>query len=584
MKKAKIKRKNKKKKGFTLIELLAVIIILGVLVIIAIPSITKYINDSRKNAYVTSASQYITGARNKINSNEIPIYDTSVTYYIPRSCVPLEKGGDSPFGDWEEAYIVATYDGSKYDYYWTSRDSSNMGIYLTSEDLLNRDSVISNVTSISTNVSVGDRDTILVLDDTCDVNSAVEKEVEDSIEENGVLTVIDTALYFGKKYKVNDTSYYVFNEDGSIEYYSNCKLDSTRTAPAGSLKYDGDEVTGSERVTIKVSTNKKKVNIRVNGYSSAATLNDNLLCDLQIMKTKNSSSAFWQYSSQIKTITFENKINIPSDVDEEFKWDVSAYDNGTVMAYITPNKDNSSYYDLYIQGDGMIYAPIDSSYLFSGFNVLEEIINFRLLNTSKTTSIEGMFKYCRKLTNLDLSNFDTRNVTRMGSMFYECSSLISLDLSSFDTSKVTNMDNMFYFSGLTSLDISSFDTSNVTSMYNMFAYSNLLTLDVRHFNTSKVTNMSYMFNNCDTLIDLDLSSFDTRNVTNMMGMFCNCQALKTLDISSFDTSKVTNMGSMFIYVPASCNVKVKDSTVQSWVLDNDNGHNSSWSTTNVTFK
>ena len=38
----------KKKNGFTLIELLAVIIILGILMIIAVPAVTKYINDSRK--------------------------------------------------------------------------------------------------------------------------------------------------------------------------------------------------------------------------------------------------------------------------------------------------------------------------------------------------------------------------------------------------------------------------------------------------------------------------------------------------------------------------------------------------------
>ena len=46
----------KKKNGFTLIELLAFIIILGILMIIAIPSVTKYISDSRKNAYVDTAN------------------------------------------------------------------------------------------------------------------------------------------------------------------------------------------------------------------------------------------------------------------------------------------------------------------------------------------------------------------------------------------------------------------------------------------------------------------------------------------------------------------------------------------------
>ena len=38
--------------GFTLIELLAVIIILGVLMLVAIPSVTSYVANSRKNSYV----------------------------------------------------------------------------------------------------------------------------------------------------------------------------------------------------------------------------------------------------------------------------------------------------------------------------------------------------------------------------------------------------------------------------------------------------------------------------------------------------------------------------------------------------
>ena len=61
------KNTKKKKKGFTLIELLAVIIILGILMIIAIPSVTKYISDSRKEAYVDTAKQLAGAARNLVN-------------------------------------------------------------------------------------------------------------------------------------------------------------------------------------------------------------------------------------------------------------------------------------------------------------------------------------------------------------------------------------------------------------------------------------------------------------------------------------------------------------------------------------
>jgi surface protein len=55
-----------------------------------------------------------------------------------------------------------------------------------------------------------------------------------------------------------------------------------------------------------------------------------------------------------------------------------------------------------------------------------------------------MFDNCRKLINLDVSNFDTSSVTNMTYMFGLCEALANLDLSGFDTSQVTDMSNMFY--------------------------------------------------------------------------------------------------------------------------------------------
>ena len=54
-----------------------------------------------------------------------------------------------------------------------------------------------------------------------------------------------------------------------------------------------------------------------------------------------------------------------------------------------------------------------------------------------------MFEGCSKLTYLDLSSFNTKNVTNMSNMFSNCSILINIDLSSFNTKIVTYFDKMF---------------------------------------------------------------------------------------------------------------------------------------------
>ena len=91
--------KKKKNKAFTLIELLAVIIILGILMIIAIPSVTTYINNSRKSAYVNTAREIISGARNFVNEGKISMYDPNATYYIKSSCINTENGQKTPYGE-----------------------------------------------------------------------------------------------------------------------------------------------------------------------------------------------------------------------------------------------------------------------------------------------------------------------------------------------------------------------------------------------------------------------------------------------------------------------------------------------------
>ena len=73
----------------------------------------------------------------------------------------------------------------KKSYYWTSRDESNTGIYLTYQDLLDVDRIENNVTSISTNIGVGDREKILLLKDSCSINDVEELIATSNIPEKG---------------------------------------------------------------------------------------------------------------------------------------------------------------------------------------------------------------------------------------------------------------------------------------------------------------------------------------------------------------------------------------------------------------
>ena len=68
-----MKRINEK--GFTLIELLAVIVILGVVMAIAIPSMNKVIDNSKKDTLIATAQEYISGAKTMlVSENSLPDY------------------------------------------------------------------------------------------------------------------------------------------------------------------------------------------------------------------------------------------------------------------------------------------------------------------------------------------------------------------------------------------------------------------------------------------------------------------------------------------------------------------------------
>lgn len=168
---------------------------------------------------------------------------------------------------------------------------------------------------------------------------------------------------------------------------------------------------------------------------------------------------------------------------------------------------------------------------------------------SSVTDLNGMFRGCASLTELDLSGSNAEKVKNMGSMFYGCVALSNLNLSGFKTGSLTDMQYLFSScQSLESLDLSGFNTENVTSMVSMFSQcSSLRSLDLSSFNTSKVIGMNLMFYNCTNLESIDLSSFETENLQQMPHMFYSCTKLDTLDLSSFATPNMTSMLCAFQY-------------------------------------
>ena len=114
------------------------------------------------------------------------------------------------------------------------------------------------------------------------------------------------------------------------------------------------------------------------------------------------------------------------------------------------------------------YRPISTACWFYDCPNLTSIDSIHNLNTSEVKSMAGMFRFCRKLTSIDVTGFDTGNVTDMSFMFCYCEGLIGLDVSNFVTDRVVNMEHMFHTCPLSSLDLTNFDTGNVKRMNVMF--------------------------------------------------------------------------------------------------------------------
>lgn len=185
--------------------------------------------------------------------------------------------------------------------------------------------------------------------------------------------------------------------------------------------------------------------------------------------------------------------------------------------------------------------------MFWNCQVLEELIGEESWNTSNVTTMESMFRGCRRLTTpdgtetsdeernrkLNVEQWDTDEVTEMRWMFENCASLKSLDLSSWNTAQSskqsgTNLRIDYIFSGCTGLEYLDVSTWRFP----------------RSWSGKANMSLSHVFSGCSSLTELDVSQWQTGYVHDMTALFYNCKSLQSLDLSNWNMTNVLAMDEM----------------------------------------
>ncbi len=182
------------KRGFTLVEIIAAIVVLGIIMIVAIPTVSSQIANSRRKAFYANLNRYVEGAREVVEqSKSIKAVSRDVTYYIPKECISIDNGEESGYGTWEELYVAVTYDGLKHKYYITAYDNTSHGMELTQSDKIN-DTEIVTKSELDNKVGIGSRGQIKIIDkDKCSTTNIDNGDDNDTPYDPGV--TIEAGVY-----------------------------------------------------------------------------------------------------------------------------------------------------------------------------------------------------------------------------------------------------------------------------------------------------------------------------------------------------------------------------------------------------
>jgi type IV pilus assembly protein PilA len=135
------------KKGFTLIELLAVMVILGLVLIIAIPTITGVTERIKKDTFASAARMMIASAREKVSDDPNILmppnnYDATLIKLAYLNLENMNQDVDNGYYNKINTYVLVVKINDELVYYATV-DGSKRRINLAKEGTIDRDVVFS---------------------------------------------------------------------------------------------------------------------------------------------------------------------------------------------------------------------------------------------------------------------------------------------------------------------------------------------------------------------------------------------------------------------------------------------------------
>ena len=264
------------KKGFTLVELLGVLVVLSVILMIAFPLITTYINKSKQKAYDTQMGLIITGLKDYVIEHKevLPVNDTDYVTFtlgqlkalgiVNNSVVNPLDGKE--IDDSMEFKIIK--DGSKYTYQIVessrlSRDDKNHTPYITlNGHILNYIDLDSTYTELGASATDYDGKPLSVTIDKTDLDVStigVYQIRYEAIDSNNTKSYAIRTVIVGEPLKISN---------GMVVYYN--PVTNTKCTSAEAVSVSGTKTGCMKWYVFNDDGKSKTVNLLLDHNTTAA--------------------------------------------------------------------------------------------------------------------------------------------------------------------------------------------------------------------------------------------------------------------------------------------------------------------------